>query len=65
MEQKLAANSPEKTERESCDTGLPLLVKLIAPEAALVSDELLPRRGSRFRGSRPAIGPERLQSRRT
>jgi hypothetical protein len=41
VQQKAAANSPEKTE-EIVRHGLPLLVRLIAPEAAVVGDELLP-----------------------
>ncbi len=41
VEQKIAGNSPEKTE-EIVRHALPLLVKIIAPEAAVVSDELLP-----------------------
>jgi hypothetical protein len=39
--EKVAANSPERTE-EIMRHGLPLLVKLIAPQTVVVSDELLP-----------------------
>ena len=41
LRDKVAANSPERTE-EIVRHGLPLLAKLVAPEAAPVSDELLP-----------------------
>lgn len=39
-EEKLGANAPEKTE-EIVRHGLPLLVKLVVPDAKLVRDELL------------------------
>jgi hypothetical protein len=41
IQQKASANAPEKTE-EIVRHGLPLLAKLIAPDATVVSDELLP-----------------------
>ncbi|MGE5193221.1 MAG: hypothetical protein ACM3U2_12060 [Deltaproteobacteria bacterium] len=55
LEQKLAANGPEKTE-EIVRHGLPLLLKLTAPEAKFVRDEQLPDVSLIFEGPRGRAG---------
>lgn len=55
LEQKLAANAPEHTE-EIVRHGLPLLVKLVSPEAKLVRDEKLPDVALIFEGPQGRAG---------